>query len=259
MLDKPTPPQGMMNGDDKPTGGNAVSLLNRGKNPAGTPGESDPSNRISRSSRGLKVWGGVVLGIVAVVALVVAGIVVLSGRSKNHGSTATSPSSEPTSAPSSPSLSSTPSKPAAPEQVATEGATTGYRRWTAVQIQVAQSGGTNAPQAQLAAVATGVQLTVDRYTADVYYKQRGRRLITPATIVSIKAASIGIRNTAGVITDVTLAVCEDVRKAYGVGKDGKSQVNPNRQPYLNDTVAMTLVGGSWKVKDSSNKPGRSCA
>lgn len=258
MLDKPTPPQGMMNGDDTATGGNQVSLLNRGNSAAGATGGSDASGLLPRSSRGLRGWGGVAIGAVLVVVLAVLAFVLF--RSNDEQPTPTPPpSATQSTASSSPSLSPTPTPTASPEQIATTGATAGYRRWTAVQIQVAKSGGRNAPQAQLAAVATGAQLTLDRWTADVYYKQRGQRLITPATIVSIKATSIGTPTSAGVIASVTLAVCEDVRKAYGVDKTGKSLVNPNRQPYLNDTVMMSLVGGTWKVKDSSNKPAGSCA
>ncbi|MEU4607562.1 hypothetical protein AB0F43_31645 [Kribbella sp. NPDC023972] len=243
MLDKPTPPQGLMNGDASTTEGNRMSLHNRG---GGT------------ALRGLHSWSGIAVGTGGVLTLALASIV-LVGCNGDKATPTPAPSSTPisntTSTPSSPS----PTPSASPDQVAIAGATDGYKRWVAVQNEVGKSSGASATPAKLASVATGSQLTQDQWMANVYYKQKGRRLITPSTILSIKPTSVGVPNASGVITSITLAVCEDVRKAAGVDKTGKSLVSPNRLPYLNDTVAMSLIGGTWKVKEFSNKPGRSCA
>jgi hypothetical protein len=210
-----------------------------------------------RSGPASNGWSPIALGAGGILTLAVAGLL-LVGCNGDKANPAPAPSSTPisntSSAPTTPS--STPSAP--PDQAAITGATEGYKRWAAVQNEVGKSGGANATPAKLASVATGSQLTQDRYMADVYYKQKGRRLVTPSTITSIKPTSVGIPNASGLIATVTLAVCEDVRKAAGVDKTGKSLVSPNRLPYLNDTVAMTFIGGTWKVKEFSNKPGRSC-
>lgn len=253
MLDKPTPPQGMMNGDASATGGNRMPKHDRGD------GTASAHRRPDAASRGVRGWNGIALVSGAVLSLALAGTVLVGCSGEDKATPTSTPSSTPVSNTSSGPSSPSPSPSTAPDEVAVAGAIDGYKRWASVQNEVGKSSGASATPAKLASVATGSQLTQDRWMANVYYKQKGRRLVTPSTIMSIKPTSVGVPDAKGVITSITLAVCEDVRKAAGVDKTGKSLVSPNRLPYLNDTVAMSLTSGTWKVKEFSNKPGRSCA
>jgi hypothetical protein len=255
MLDKPTPPQGMMNGDDTVPGGNTVSLLNRGNGSAGTPAAGDASGRVTRSSRGLRGWGGVALGALVVVALGATGATLLTSKNDPPPATPTPapPSATQSSGPSTPSASPTPTLSA--EQVAVSGATAGYKAWRSVQDRVAMSGGTVATEALLASVATGKELNIDRFTALTYYKARGRKMVKPGVIVSVKPTSVGTAGADGTITNITLTVCRDVSGAV-ILQNGKSTKTPSSPTHLTDTAKMTLVQGRWKALEVTNKPSK---
>lgn len=251
MLDEPTPPQGMMNGDDSATGGNKVSLLNRGSGTAGSTGGNDASGNADRSSRGFRRWIGVIVGAVVVIALVVIGIVVFTS---NDDQPSPSPSPQPTlSAPTTDAPSPTPT--ASAEQVAITGSTAGYKAWRTVQDRVAMSGGTDAAESLLASVANGKELDVDRFIAKTYYKARGRKMVKPGTIVSITPASVGTPGATGAIAAVTLTVCRDVSKAV-ILQNGKPTSTPSSPTHLIDTAKMALLQGRWKATDVSNKPAK---
>ena len=141
--------------------------------------------------------------------------------------------------------------------MAIAGATAGYRRWRSVQDSAALSGGADAPVARLASVAAGKQLDTDKFIAATYYKARGRKMIRPGAIVSIKPLSLGTPNANGLVTKVTLTVCRDVSKAL-IQQNGRSTSVADGPSHLVDTATMTLVDGTWKTTDLSNKPTEGC-
>jgi hypothetical protein len=252
MLDKSTPSQGMMNGDEAATGGNKVSLLNRGKGPASAAGGGGAEGNLPGTSRGPRRWGAVVIGVVLVLVLVIIGVVVLTS---NDDQPAPGPTPTPSSIQSSSSASPTAAPSASPEEAAASGATAGYKAWRSVQDRVAMSGGGDATESLLASVATGKELDLDRFIANTYYKARGRKMTKPGVVVSITPTSIGTPGTNGIISAVTLTVCRDVSKAV-ILQNGKPTSTSSSPTHLIDTAKMTLIQSRWKAVDVTNKPAK---
>lgn len=245
MVDKTTPPQGMMAGDNSATGGSRVSLLNENHTP-GNP-------HVSSDRRGW-LLGGLGTAVVVVLA-VIGGVLAFGGEDEPEPGPPIPTVSPSESQPTATSPVPTPS--AKPDDLAISGATAGYKAWRAVQDKAAMSGGIDAPEARLASVAVGTQLQIDRFIANTYYKKRGRKMVTPATVVSFKPVSLGTPDSNGIIKTVTLAVCVDVSKSV-VLENGKVPTVKNRPHYLIDTAKMVLVSGAWKNSDLSNKPSGAC-